>query len=159
MHTKDLRGDDGGDRKGVKDVDEGLPDLDVAASLAFIVETVHACDVRALVVTAQQEEVLGVPQLVAKQKEQSLKGLLATIDVVTEEEVITVWREAAHFEHADEICVLSVDVANDLHWRCKFEQCGLGEEDLTCCVADGCDLGVLETEGFCRFACVSKLVN
>lgn len=81
MDTKDLAGDDGGDRERVEYVDKRFPDLDVCPPFAFVVETVHcgdlvnnsvegkgrtSCDVGTLVVAAQEEKVFRVLDLVAK---------------------------------------------------------------------------------------------
>ena len=41
VEGKDLLGDDGGDGEAVEDVDERLPDFDVAPSLALVVEAVY----------------------------------------------------------------------------------------------------------------------
>lgn len=41
VDAEDLGGDDGGDGEAVEYVDERLPDLDVAPSLALVVESIH----------------------------------------------------------------------------------------------------------------------
>ena len=41
MHAEDLGGYYGGDWEGVEDVDEGLPDLDVRSTFAFVIEAVN----------------------------------------------------------------------------------------------------------------------
>ena len=62
------------------------------------VEAIDASDIGALVVAAEQEEVLGELELVAEQEEDGLEGLLSAIDVVAEAKVVGGWGEAAHFE-------------------------------------------------------------
>ena len=49
-------------------------------------------------VAAQDEEVLGVLDLVGQEKADGLEGLLATVDVVTEEEVVGLRRESTVLE-------------------------------------------------------------
>src|SRR5687768_1545811 len=98
VHGEDLLVDDSGDGKAVEAISESLPKLDVVATLALVVETVDTVDGRALVVAAENEEVLGILDLVGKQKADGLEGLLATINVVTEEEVVGLRGEAAVFE-------------------------------------------------------------
>jgi len=66
------------------------------------------------VVTTENEEVLGVLDLVGQEEADGLEGLLATVDVVAEEEVVRFGREAAVFEQAQKIIVLPVDVTTDL---------------------------------------------
>jgi hypothetical protein len=121
VHGEDLLINDGGDGQAVEAVGESLPKLDVVASLALVVETVDAVDGRALVVTAQNEEVLGVLDLVCQQQADGLERLLATVDVVTEEEVVGLGREAAVFEETEEIVVLAVNITADLKsWSGPF---------------------------------------
>lgn len=64
MHGEDLFVDDGGNRQAVEAVRKSLPQLDVVPALALIVETIDTVDGGTLVVAAQDEEVLGVLDLV-----------------------------------------------------------------------------------------------
>jgi hypothetical protein len=114
VHGEDLLIDDGSDGQAVEAVGESLPQLDVVSSLALIVETVDAVDRGALVVTAENEEVLRVLDLVCEEQADCLQRLLATIDVVTEEEVVGLWGEAAIFEEPQQVVVLAVDISADL---------------------------------------------
>lgn len=66
VHSKDLLINDGGDRQAVKAVRERLPQLDVVPTLALVVETVDAVDRGALMVATQDEEVLGILDLVGQ---------------------------------------------------------------------------------------------
>ena len=121
VHGEDLLVDDGSDGQAVEAISESLPKLDVVSSLALIVETVDAVDGSALVVTAENEEVLGVLDLVCQQKADGLERLLATVDVVTEEEVVGLGREAAVFEETEKVVVLAVDITADLKkWSVLF---------------------------------------
>ena len=61
-------------------------------------------------IPAQEEEVLGVFDLVGQQKADGLQGLLAPIHVVAEEEVVGLGREAAVLKQPQQVCVLTVDV-------------------------------------------------
>lgn len=67
VHREDLLVDDGCDWQAVEAIRKSLPQLDVVASLALVVEPVDAVDGGALVVAAQNEEVLGILDLVCKQ--------------------------------------------------------------------------------------------
>jgi hypothetical protein len=114
VHGEDLLIDNGGNWKTVEAVGEGLPQLDVISSLALIVETVDTVDRGALVVAAQNEEVLGVFDLVCQQETDGLERLLATIDIVAQEQVVGLGREATILEQTEEIIILSVDIAANL---------------------------------------------
>lgn len=114
VHGEDLLVNDGGNGQAVEAVGKCLPQLDVVASLALIVETVDTVDGGTLVVAAQDEEVLGVLDLVGQEKADGLEGLLATVDVVTEEEVVGLRWEATVLEETEEVVVLAVNVTADL---------------------------------------------
>lgn len=121
VHGEDLLVNDGGNGQAVEAIGKSLPQFDVVASLALIVEAVDAVDGRTLVVAAQNEEVLGVLDLVREQKADGLERLLATVDVVTEEEVVGLGRKATVLEETEEIVILSVDITADLQ-RLKSDE-------------------------------------
>lgn len=114
MHCEDLLVDDGGNRQAVEAIGKCLPQLDVVPSLALIVESVDAVDARALVVAAEDEEVLGILDLVRQQQADGLERLLSSVHVIAQEKVVGLWWEPAVFEEAQQIVVLSVNVTADL---------------------------------------------
>jgi hypothetical protein len=117
VHGENLLVDDSGDRKAVEAVGKGLPQLDVVATLALVVEAIDTVDRGALVVTSEDEEVFGVLDLVGKEQANGLKRLLTSVDIVTEEEVVGLRREATILEESEEVVVLSVDITADLSGR------------------------------------------
>lgn len=64
MHCEDLLVNDCCDGQAVKAISEGLPELDVVSSFAFIVEPIDSVDGGALMVSAQDEEVFRILDLV-----------------------------------------------------------------------------------------------
>lgn len=98
MHGEDLLVDNGGNGQAVEAIGKSLPELDVVATLALIVKSVDTVDRGAFVVTAENEEVFGIFDLVRKQQADGLEGLLATVDVVTKEEVVRLGRETTVLE-------------------------------------------------------------
>ena len=62
-------------------------------------------------VSTEEEEILGVLDLVGQEKADGLQGLLASVHVVTQEEVVCLWREQSVLEQPEEVCILAVDVA------------------------------------------------
>lgn len=114
MHGEDLLIDDGGDRQAVEAVGKGLPQLDVVPPFALIVEPIDTVDRGTLVVAAQDEEVLGVFDLVGEQEADGFERLLATVDVVTQEQIIGLGREATVFEQTQKIVVLAVNITANL---------------------------------------------
>ena len=64
MHSEDLFIDDCGNGQAVEAVGESFPELNVIPSLALVIEPVNSIDGRTLMVTSENEEVLGVLDLV-----------------------------------------------------------------------------------------------
>lgn len=61
-------------------------------------------------VAPQDEEVLGVLDLVGEQEADGLQRLLAAIDVVPEEKIVGFRREAAVLEQTQKVVILAMDV-------------------------------------------------
>jgi hypothetical protein len=72
VHAKDLLVNDSGTRKAVETVRERLPELNPKSPLAFIVESIDTINRGTLVVSAKDEEVLRVLDLVCKKETNSL---------------------------------------------------------------------------------------
>ena len=62
-------------------------------------------------VAPQNEEILRILDFVGKQETYGLQGLLATVDVVPEEEVVGFWWETAVLKESEQVVVLAVDIA------------------------------------------------
>lgn len=114
VHGENLLVNDGSDGKTVEAVGKSLPQLNVIATLALVVESIDTVDGGALVVTSEDEEVFGVLDLVGEEQADGLKRLLTSVDVITEEEVVGLGREATVLEESEKVVVLSVDITTDL---------------------------------------------
>ena len=68
VHCEDLLIDDRSNWQAVEAVSECLPKLDVVPSLALVVEPVNTVDGGTLVVTSENEEVLGIFDLVGEKQ-------------------------------------------------------------------------------------------
>jgi len=79
MHAKDFLVDNGSDRQAIEAVCEGLPDLHIVTPLALVVEAVDAVDRGALVITAQDEEVLWKFDFERQQQANCFQRLLSPI--------------------------------------------------------------------------------
>lgn len=82
MHCEDLFIDDSRDWQAVEAVCERLPQLDVVSSLALVVETIDTVDGGALVVTTENEKVLGILDLVCEEKTDGFQRLLTTVNII-----------------------------------------------------------------------------
>ena len=88
MHTNNLFVNDGSDGQTVEAIRKSLPEFDVVTTLAFIVKSIDTVDARTFMVATEDEKVFRVLDLISQQQANGLQRLLATIDIVTEEEVI-----------------------------------------------------------------------
>ena len=73
VHAENLLINDRAHWKAVEAVGESLPELDVVAPLALIVEAIDAVDRSALMIAAKKEEVLRVLDLVGEQEADRLQ--------------------------------------------------------------------------------------
>jgi hypothetical protein len=110
VHAEDFLVDESSDGETIETVSESLPQLDVIATLALIVKSVNTINGCALVVATEEEEVLRVLDLVGQEEAHGLEGLLATINVITQEEIVGIGRETAIFEKSEQIVVLPVHI-------------------------------------------------
>ena len=78
--------------------------------ITFVIEAIDAVDAGALVVAAQQEEVLRILDLVGKQQADGFDRLLAAIDVVSEEEIVGFRWEPSVFEDLQKVGILTMHV-------------------------------------------------
>ena len=62
-------------------------------------------------VASQKEEILRVLDFVGEEQADGLHGLLAPVHVVSQEEVVSVWREGTILEQTQQVRVLPVNVA------------------------------------------------
>lgn len=111
MHTEDLVVDESSNRETVEAVGETLPQAHVVPSFAFVVESVHTVDGSTLVIASEEEEVELVFELVGKKKAYRLDALLATINIVPEEQVICSWRISTVLKQPQEVRKLTVNVS------------------------------------------------
>ena len=65
-------------------------------------------------VPTQDEEILWIFDLVREKQANGFKGLLASVDVVPEEEVVRFGWESSVFKEAEKIVILAMDITTDL---------------------------------------------
>lgn len=111
MHCKDLFVNDGCNWQAIEAIRKGLPEFDVVATFAFIVESIDPVNAGTLVVSTKNEKVFWVLDLVREQQTDGLERLLASIHIVSQKEVIGLWWEAAVLKQPKQVVVLSMDIA------------------------------------------------
>ena len=140
VDAEDLLVDDGTAREAVEDVREGLPELDGMPALALVVKAVDPVDRGALVVPPEDEEVLGVLDLVGQDQAGALEALLAPVDVVTQKQVVRVRGKATVLEDPEHVVVLPVGVPDDLEGCRQLQEHRLSHDDVPGADADHLDL-------------------
>ena len=114
MHCKDLLINDSCDGQAIETIRERLPQLDIVASLAFIVEPIYTIDRGALMITAKNEEILRIFDLIRKKEANGFERLFTTINVIAKEEIVRFWRKSSILKQAEKIVVLPMYVATNL---------------------------------------------
>lgn len=61
-------------------------------------------------ISPQQEEVLWIFDFVGQEEADGLQGLLPPVHIVTQKQVVALWREASIFKQPQQVIVLPVDV-------------------------------------------------
>lgn len=101
MNTKDLGRDNRRDRKAVEHVYKRLPYLDAAPPFAFVIEAIYSSDVGTFMISTKEEKVFGEFDFVTEEKENGLQTLLASINIISQEEIVGLRWEPAHLKEAD----------------------------------------------------------
>ncbi|KAL3809075.1 hypothetical protein ACHAXA_007860, partial [Cyclostephanos tholiformis] len=107
--------------EAVEDVAEDFPQPNGVPSFALVVETINPIDPRRFVISSEDEEILGIHYLVTYEEAHRLEGLLATVDIITQEKVIALGGEAAVLEEAQQVRELPVHVTAYLERRLELE--------------------------------------
>lgn len=116
VKTEDLVVDERGKRQEVEQVCEVLPDVGVAVfAQALVVEAIHLGDLAGLVVATQDGDAAWVADLEGDEQSDGLDREVATVDVVTHEEVVGVGIRASNLEQLHQVVELTVDVTAHCH--------------------------------------------
>ena len=86
-------------------------------------------DLSALVVASKDGESVFEADFQRNEESYSLDRVVATVDVVTHEQVVGVGRLASNFEKFAQVMELSVDVTADGHWGLHTLDIGLINQD------------------------------
>jgi hypothetical protein len=131
VHAEYLLVDDSCNGHAIEALGEEFPQFDVVSPLALVVEAIDPVDGGTLVVPTQQEEVQGVLDLVGQQQADGFQTLLASVDVVPQEDIVGIGREASIFEESQQVIVLAMDIPADFDGGLQLQQAGLVDEDLS----------------------------
>lgn len=99
METEDLVVDEGGQWKVVEEVGKVFPDIGIAVfSKTFVVEAVYLGNLSGFVVATQDGDTVTVSHFESYEQCNGLDRVVASVDVVTHEEVIGIGRVATNAE-------------------------------------------------------------
>jgi len=136
MQAKDLVFNQSGERKVVKEIGKVFPDIGVAVlSQAFVVKAVHLCDLAGFVIATEDGYAGRIAYLERDEEGDGLDGKVATIDIVTHEQIIGVWIGTANLEELHQVMKLAVNISADRHWAFHWLHIGLFRQNLACLVA------------------------
>lgn len=111
MDAKDLVIDKSGNAHAIEHIHEVLPGVGVSVLLhALIVKSVNLSNATALVVTAEENNAVGIASLEGKEQLHSLNTEIATVDVVSHENVFSVRNITSKTEELHHIVVLTVNI-------------------------------------------------
>ena len=133
MHAHYLLVDESDQWHIVEAIKEGLPELDVVPPLDLIKKAVNSCNGLTLVIATEDDNLVGESTLEREKKADDFAALLASINVVAHEQVLSIWRQdrismlllvlIAHFlKHVQKIGVLAVDISKYLNWSFKLDE-------------------------------------
>lgn len=88
MHANNLVINDRTAGQAIKRVAKLLPHFYRESTAALIVKTVDTVNAGTFVVPTEQEKVLGILYFVGKQETDNFEGLLATVDIITKEQIV-----------------------------------------------------------------------
>lgn len=150
MHGENLLIDDCCNREAVETVRKCFPQLDIIPTLTLVIEAIDSIDGGTFVVSSEDEEILGILDLVRKEQADCFERLFASIDIISKEEVVGLGREATVFEKSQQIVVLAVNITANLiprvshnccfivqissiylDWCLQFQQYRLGDKDFS----------------------------
>jgi hypothetical protein len=97
MHTQDFLINKGSDRHDIEDIREEFPEFKVVLSFTFdkriftfIIKSINPVNGGAFVIAPEQEEVLGVLDLISKHERNTLNRLFSSINIIAKEEIILI---------------------------------------------------------------------
>lgn len=130
VHAENFLVDESGDGQTVEHVTEDTPKSNRVSTFALVIEAVNTIDLGTLVIATEQKEVLWVLNFVAEEKADRLNGLSSTVNVISEEEVVSFGWETAVFKNSQQVIILPMNITANLDWGFKFEQVWLADKNL-----------------------------
>ena len=117
MKAENVSLNDSGQWQVIEETCEVLPNIGITVlSEALVIETIHLGDLLALMVSSEDSDSAWVPNLKGDQKGDSLDWVVASINVISHEEIVIVWQLSSDLEEFLQIIELSMDVSANGDW-------------------------------------------
>lgn len=101
--------DEGGEGEEIEQVGEEPPHVSVSVfAETLVVEAVDLCNLSRLVVSPEDRDAVAVSKLHGDEEGDGLDRVITTVDVVTHEEVVCVWRVAPDAEKLGKIVLHAI---------------------------------------------------
>ncbi len=114
MQAENLILNDCSQRQVVKKVSQEFPNIRVSIfPHALVVEAIDLGDLARFMVTPQNADSIRVSNLEANEQRHRLHRVVASVHVVTHEEVVGVWRLSPDFKKLDQVVKLAMNVTAD----------------------------------------------
>ena len=117
MYAEDRVVDEGSDREVVEEVGHVSPGVGVSVlSLAFCVKAINLSNLSRFVVSPEKGYSLGIFYFVEDKEHNCFDTVSSSINVVSQEEVVSVGDISTDFEDFEEVMKLPVNVPNKGYW-------------------------------------------
>ncbi len=102
----------------VKQLSEVDPDIGVTVlAQAFVVEAIDLGDLTDFMVASQDGNSVLEARLQGDEESHGLNGVVATVDIISHEKVVGIWRLSANFKELFQVMELPMDVSANCDWR------------------------------------------
>ena len=100
MNTEYFIIDQSSNWETVEALNKFLPQFKTIPSFALIIKSINSINTAAFMISSQQEKVFRVFNFISEHQTNDLKILLASVNIVSEEEIIAFWWESSNFKYS-----------------------------------------------------------
>ena len=110
-----------------------LPNICISIfSQALIVKSIYLCDLFAFVISSKQCDPGWISDLKTNHKRDGLNRIIASVHIISHEEIIILWQLTTNSEQFNQIMELAVDVTTYGHWSTYWFHIFFVNQNLLC---------------------------
>ena len=79
--------------------------------LTLIIEAINSVDAGTFMVPSEEKEILWILDLISKQETYCLQWLFAPVNIITQEEIISIWRIVSVVEKTEQVSILAMYIS------------------------------------------------